>query len=103
GTIFLDEIGELAESLQAQLLRVLQEGEVMRLGDERVIPINIRVIAASNRDIENMVDEGKFRADLYYRLNILDIIIPSLRERIDDVPLLCDYFIEELKQSIPKE
>ena len=87
GTIFLDEIGELAESLQAQLLRVLQEGEVMRLGDERVIPINIRVIAASNRDFEKMVEDGSFRADLYYRLNILDIPIPSLRERIPDIPL----------------
>ncbi|NEU31886.1 PAS domain-containing protein [bacterium LRH843] len=103
GTIFLDEIGELAESLQAQLLRVLQEGEVMRLGDERVIPIDIRVIAASNRDFEKMVEEERFRADLYYRLNILDITIPSLRERKDDIPLLCDYFIDELKQTIHKE
>ncbi|USK41275.1 sigma 54-interacting transcriptional regulator [Cytobacillus firmus] len=100
GTIFLDEIGELAESLQAQLLRVLQEGEVMRLGDERVIPINIRVIAASNRDFEKMVEEGRFRADLYYRLNILDIPIPSLRERIADIPLLCNFFIEELEPGI---
>ncbi|WP_264739441.1 sigma 54-interacting transcriptional regulator [Cytobacillus firmus] len=100
GTIFLDEIGELAESLQAQLLRVLQEGEVMRLGDERVIPINIRVIAASNRDFEKMVEDGSFRADLYYRLNILDIPIPSLRERIPDIPLLCDFFIKELEPGI---
>ena len=100
GTIFLDEIGELAESLQAQLLRVLQEGEVMRLGDERVIPINIRVIAASNRDFEKMVEEGSFRDDLYYRLNILDIPIPSLRERIADIPLLCNFFIEELEPGI---
>ncbi|OHX50254.1 sigma-54-dependent Fis family transcriptional regulator [Cytobacillus oceanisediminis] len=100
GTIFLDEIGELAESLQAQLLRVLQEGEVMRLGDERVIPINIRVIAASNRDFEKMVEDGSFRADLYYRLNILDIPIPSLRERILDIPLLCDFFIKELEPGI---
>ncbi len=103
GTIFLDEIGELAEPLQAQLLRVLQEGEVMRLGDERVIPIDIRVIAASNRDFAQMMNEEKFRADLYYRLNILDIMIPSLRERIDDIPLLSDYFIGELKQNIQKE
>lgn len=103
GTIFLDEIGELAESVQAQLLRVLQEGEVMRLGDERVIPINIRVIAASNRDFEVMVEEGKFRADLYYRLNILDIPIPPLRQRIQDLPLLCEHFIEELESNIDKE
>ncbi|MGN7175226.1 sigma 54-interacting transcriptional regulator [Cytobacillus sp. SAFR-174] len=100
GTIFLDEIGELAESLQAQLLRVLQEGEVMRLGDERVIPINIRVVAASNRNFEKMVEEGSFRADLYYRLNILDIPIPSLRERIPDIPLLCDFFLKELEPGI---
>lgn len=103
GTIFLDEIGELAESVQAQLLRVLQEGEVMRIGDERVIPINIRVIAASNRDFEQMVEEEKFRADLYYRLNILDIQIPPLRQRIEDLPLLCNHFIEELKQNIHKK
>lgn len=102
GTIFLDEIGELAESLQAQLLRVLQEGEVMRLGDERVIPINIRVIAASNRDFEKMVEEGDFRADLYYRLNILDIPVPSLRERKDDIPHLSEFFIKELQPSICK-
>ncbi|RFU65248.1 sigma 54-interacting transcriptional regulator [Peribacillus glennii] len=103
GTIFLDEIGELAESLQAQLLRVLQEGEVMRLGDERVIPIDIRVIAASNRDLGSMVDEGKFRADLYYRLDILNIMIPSLNERREDIPLLCNYFTEELKKNIQKD
>ncbi len=103
GTIFLDEIGELAESLQAQLLRVLQEGEVMRLGDERVIPVDVRVIAASNRNLDQMVEEGRFRADLYYRLNILDIMIPSLRERIDDIPLLCDYFIKELQTNIEKD
>jgi transcriptional regulator, propionate catabolism operon regulatory protein len=102
GTIFLDEIGELAESVQAQLLRVLQEGEVMRIGDERVIPINIRVIAASNRDFEDMVEEGKFRADLYYRLNILDILIPPLRQRREDLPLLCSHFIRELQQNIQK-
>ncbi|MCM3670383.1 sigma 54-interacting transcriptional regulator [Mesobacillus maritimus] len=103
GTIFLDEIGELAESVQAQLLRVLQEGEVMRLGDERVIPINIRVIAASNRDFEEMVEEGKFRADLYYRLNILDITIPPLRQRKEDIPLLCMHFIGDLHQNIQKK
>lgn len=103
GTIFLDEIGELDESLQAQLLRVLQEGEVMRLGDERVIPVDVRVIAASNRNLDEMVEKGKFRADLYYRLNILDIHIPPLRERTDDIPLLCDYFLKELSGRLNKE
>ncbi|WP_453993613.1 sigma 54-interacting transcriptional regulator [Bacillus nitroreducens] len=103
GTIFLDEIGELEESVQAQLLRVLQEGEVMRIGDERVIPINIRVIAASNRNFEKMVKNGEFREDLYYRLNILDIMIPPLRERVEDIPLLCKSFISELKQKINPE
>lgn len=103
GTIFLDEIGELTEALQVRLLRVLQEGEVMRLGDERVIPINIRVLTATNRDLEDMVSEGKFRADLFYRVNILHIHVPSLRERAEDIPLLCNHFFQELKKQIPKE
>ena len=103
GTIFLDEIGELTESLQVRLLRVLQEGEVMRLGDERVIPINVRVVTASNRDLEEMVSEGSFRADLFYRINILHIHVPSLRERVEDIPLLCQHFFVELKKQIPKD
>jgi len=103
GTIFLDEIGELAASLQARLLRVLQEEEVMRLGDERVIPIDIRVVAASNRDLEEMVEEGSFRADLFYRINILHIHVPALRERKEDIPSLCELFLEELEDQIHKK
>jgi transcriptional regulator, propionate catabolism operon regulatory protein len=103
GTIFLDEIGELADLLQARLLRVLQEGEVMRLGDERVIPINVRVVAASNRDLEDMVQEGKFRADLFYRINILHIAVPSLRERKEDIPLMIEQFLQELGSTVQKD
>jgi transcriptional regulator with PAS, ATPase and Fis domain len=103
GTLFLDEIGEMAASLQARLLRVLQEGEVMRLGDERMIPVNVRVIAASNRDLEEMVREGEFRADLFYRINVLHIAIPPLRERREDIPLLCRHFLQELKANAPHE
>lgn len=103
GTIFLDEIGELPEALQVRLLRVLQEREVMRLGAERLIPVDVRVIAASNRDLENMVRQETFRADLFYRINVLRIDIPSLRERKEDIPLLCEHIIQELKQEIDRD
>ncbi|GAB7387000.1 sigma-54-dependent Fis family transcriptional regulator [Bacillaceae bacterium] len=102
GTIFLDEIGELAPALQARILRVLQEGEVMRLGDEQIIPIDVRVVAATNRDLEEMVAQGRFRADLFYRLNVLHIEIPPLRERKEDIPLLCDFFLNELQADVRK-
>ena len=88
GTIFLDEIGEISKHLQTLFLRVLQEKEVRRVGDDRVIPIEVRVIAASNHDLETMEQEGRFRSDLYYRINVLNLKIPPLRERIDDIPLL---------------
>ncbi|HED23868.1 MAG TPA: PAS domain S-box protein, partial [Firmicutes bacterium] len=88
GTIFLDEIGEMSKHLQTLFLRVLQEKEVRRVGDDRVIPVDVRVIAASNQDLGIMVQEGKFRADLYYRINVLNLEIPPLRERRDDIPLL---------------
>ncbi|WP_409252085.1 sigma 54-interacting transcriptional regulator [Bacillus sp. SCS-153A] len=93
GTIFLDEIGEISESLQARLLRVLQEKEIMRVGGETVIPVDVRIISATNRDLRKMVDSRVFREDLYYRLNILDLILPPLRERVDDIPLLVNHFI----------
>jgi transcriptional regulator, propionate catabolism operon regulatory protein len=98
GTIFLDEIGEISESLQARLLRVLQEKEIMRVGGESVIPVDVRIISATNRDLRNMVDSRAFREDLYYRLNILDLILPPLRERCADIPLLVKHFITK---SIP--
>ncbi len=93
GTLFLDEIGDLNISMQAKLLRALQEKEVMRVGGTRPVRVDVRVIAATNRDLEAMVKDGRFREDLYYRLNIIPINIPPLRNRRSDIPPLIDYFI----------
>ncbi|MDM5194388.1 sigma 54-interacting transcriptional regulator [Bacillus hominis] len=93
GTIFLDEIGDAPLSIQAALLRVLQERQVMRVGGNRVIPINVRVIAATNRNLNSMVSKGDFREDLYYRLNVLPLNIPNLRERQEDLFILIDFFL----------
>ncbi|HSE97723.1 MAG TPA: sigma-54 dependent transcriptional regulator [Blastocatellia bacterium] len=95
GTLFLDEIGDLNISMQAKLLRALQEKEVMRVGGTRPIKVDVRVIAATNRDLESMVKDGRFREDLYYRLNIIPITIPPLRNRRDDIPPLVDYFVSK--------
>ncbi|MEM9364300.1 MAG: sigma 54-interacting transcriptional regulator, partial [Bacteroidota bacterium] len=95
GTIFLDEIGELPLDLQPKLLRVLQEGEFDRLGGTKTIKANVRIVAATNRDLEKMVKEGKFREDLYYRLNVFPIHNIPLRERKDDIPILAQYFLEK--------
>ncbi|KGO88658.1 hypothetical protein Q765_01790 [Flavobacterium rivuli WB 3.3-2 = DSM 21788] len=92
-TIFLDEIGELPLELQAKMLRVLQEREIERIGASSTIKINVRIIAATNRDLLTEVAEGRFRSDLYYRLNVYPIVIPSLRERMEDLPLLSNYFL----------
>jgi len=99
GTIFLDEIGEMSDSLQARLLRVLQEHQVYRVGDDRVIPVDIRVIAATNRNLRSMMAEQKFRADLYYRLAVLTVTIPPLRDRKADIPLFVRSFIASLNQK----
>lgn len=93
GTLFLDEIGDLNISMQAKILRALQEREIMRVGGTKPIKVDVRVIAATNRDLEAMVKDGRFREDLYYRLNIIPIVIPPLRNRRDDIPALVDFFI----------
>ncbi len=95
GTLFLDEIGDLPLSAQAKLLRVLQEGEIERLGDHKVRKVDVRLVAATNVDLKQLVKEGKFRSDLYYRLNAFQINIPPLRERKEDIPLLANRFIEK--------
>jgi len=92
GTIFLDEISEVTPRLQGRLLRVLQEREIMRLGDDRLIPVDVRIVAATNRDLKQMVKTGAFRADLYYRLDILRLELPPLRARPEDIlPMLCSF------------
>jgi DNA-binding NtrC family response regulator len=95
GTVFLDEIGNISDAMQMKLLRVIQEQQVTRVGSIRPIKINVRFLAASNRDLEEMIQEGKFRADLYHRLNVVKITIPPLRERCEDVPLLVEHFVEQ--------
>lgn len=99
GTLFLDEISEMELELQSRLLRVLQEREVVRLGGKKRIPIDVRIITSTNKDLWQMAVSGKFRQDLFYRLNVVDLRIPSLRERVEDIPLLAKYFINQFRAS----
>lgn len=103
GTIFLDEVGELDLAMQVKLLRVLQEKEFERVGGNEVVKIDIRVIAATNRDLLKMVQEGSFREDLYYRLNVIPIQIPPLRNRKEDIPLLIEYFLDRYGKDIGRK
>ena len=102
GTIFLDEIGDLSLSLQAKLLRVLQEREFERVGGPQTIKVDIRIIAATNRNLEWMVQNGGFRQDLYYRLNVLEIFLPPLKDRVEDIPLLVNHIIKKLNFKLGK-
>lgn len=103
GTILLDEIGELPFQVQAKLLRVLQENEITRIGGQKTIPLDIRIIAATNRNLRHEIREGRFREDLYYRLNILPLEIPPLRERPEDIPFLAGHFLEEFNRKYGRE
>jgi Nif-specific regulatory protein len=96
GTVFLDEITNTTKNFQAKLLRVLQENEIRRLGDSRIRKIDVRIIAATNRDLEQEVKDGNFREDLFYRLNVVNILLPPLRERPEDIPLLANFFLERI-------
>jgi len=102
GTIFLDEIGSITLNLQARLLRVLQGREVMRIGGDSIIPVNVRCIVATNENLQNAIKEGNFRLDLYFRINVLNLSIPPLRSRPDDIPLLAEHFLREFRQRIHK-
>lgn len=99
GTIFLDEVGELPVDLQAKMLRAIQEKEIRPVGSTRRVPINVRILAATNRDLDQAVMEGSFRRDLYFRLNVLNLRIPPLRERRQDIPLLIGHFLERMTRT----
>ena len=103
GTIFLDEVGDVSPALQVRLLRVLQEREYQRLGSNRPIPADVRVIAATNQDLEAKIDNGEFRSDLFYRLNVVALRLPPLRERTEDIPLLCEHFIDLFSRRTHKD
>jgi anaerobic nitric oxide reductase transcription regulator len=100
GTLFLDEIGELPASIQAKLLRAIQEGEIQRIGSEKTIHVDVRLLVATNRDLEAEVKAGRFRADLYHRLNVYPIRVPALRGRKEDIPLLAGYFCERIHRRL---
>lgn len=99
GTILLDEISEMPLPLQSKLLRILQEKECERIGGNKTIKLNVRVLCATNQNIESMVEDGSFRRDLYYRINVIEMLLPPLRERLDDLPMLCEYLISKINTN----
>jgi len=103
GTVFLDEIGDLHPALQAKLLHVLQDGAFSRVGGRATIKVDVRVLAATNQDLERAVAEGRFRQDLYYRLNVIQVVVPPLRERVEEIPLLADYFVQRYAGMFHRE
>jgi len=103
GTIFLDEIGEMSLETQVRLLRVIEESVVSRVGSSKQIPVDVRIIAATNKNLKEEVKNGNFRKDLFYRLNVLPICLPSLRERKDDIPLLVDYYMNRISKKLNKK
>lgn len=102
GSLFLDEIGDMSAAFQVKLLRALQEGEIRPVGSNKTIKVDVRVISASHRDLQKLADEGTFRMDLYYRLNVITLSLPRLSDRIEDIPLLADYFIASNQHSVAK-
>lgn len=103
GTLFLDEIGDISPNMQVKLLRVLQEGEFERVGGEETLKTDVRIIAASNKDLQKSISENEFREDLFYRLSVIPVSVPSLRERRDDIPLLINHFLNKLKEKYNKK
>ena len=99
GSIFLDEIGEIAQPIQAKLLRVIQEREIQRVGGDKPVGVDVRILAATNRDLKKEVEAGRFREDLYYRLNVVTVTVPPLRERAEDIPLLAQFFLSRFAEK----
>ncbi|MEZ4846441.1 MAG: sigma-54 dependent transcriptional regulator [Bdellovibrionota bacterium] len=102
GTVFLDEIGEITEDIQVKLLRVLQEKQVQRVGGNQTIKVDVRIVTATNKNLAQMVKDGKFREDLYYRLNVIPVTVPSLRERMQDLPVLAEFFLQKFNKQLGK-
>ena len=103
GTIFLDEVGEIPLAMQAKILRAIQEREIQRLGSDKTLCVDVRILAATNRNLQEEVKEGKFREDLFYRLNVMNLHIPPLRERVEDIPLLAQYFLQKFVRKNRKD